>query len=177
MFLKVFWFFRKSQFGSKIVCFGVHFGSLSAPFWGPSALKSRLRIEKKVFRKNLKNLHCKRCSKTSKMTSKMGWPFWGFGLFFGFIAPISLKIGPRPLPDRFWTDFGPILVRILDRFWWVLGPIWDRLWIDLWNNFFLEQTCHSCLILHMSPKKKGKFSNEMHVFRGAAMTRRRRLQL
>ena len=52
--------------------FGLHFGSLLAPFSGPWAFKSRLRVEKKAFRKNLKKRPCKRCSNTSKMTSKMG---------------------------------------------------------------------------------------------------------
>ena len=126
MFLKVFWFFRKSQFGSKIDRFGVHFGSLSAPFWGPSALKSRLRIEKKVFRKNLKNLHCKRCSKTSKMTSKMGWVFWLFGVFLASSPPFR----SRSARDHSQIDFGPILVRFWSEFWTDFGGFLDRFGID-----------------------------------------------
>ena len=53
--------------------FGLDFVSLSAPFSGPWALKNRPRVEKKTYQKNLKNLHCKSCSQTSKMTSEMGW--------------------------------------------------------------------------------------------------------
>ena len=126
MFLKVFSFFRKSQFGSKLVRFGIHFCSLAAPFWGPSALKSRLRIEKKVFRKNLKKLHCKRCSRTLKMISKWVDYFGGSTLFLASSHPFR----SRSARDHSQIDFGPILVRFWSEFWTDFGGFLDRFGID-----------------------------------------------
>ena len=67
--------------------FGSLFGTLGAP-------KSP-KYEKKAFRKQSEKMHCKRCSKTSKMTSKMGWGRWGLALFFASPDPSSLQMGPR----------------------------------------------------------------------------------
>ena len=82
--------------------FGLHFGSILAPFWAPWAPKSRPRGEKEAFPKSIKKIHL----------------FWGFlgGLLgvswrvggFDLFAPFSLP-GPSFAPDGaqipFWPHF------------------------------------------------------------------------
>ena len=77
--------------------FGLHFGLLSAPFSGPWALKSRLSLEKKACPKNLENMCCENCSKTSEMTSKTGWWKWPRALFLLPRTHLRSRWGPDPI--------------------------------------------------------------------------------